>query len=87
MVRFRDWEDGDSSLEADDDEESPDDDDEEPTISCPYCHREVHEDSQRCPHCANYISKEDAPPERKPWWIIVGVIACLYVVYRWNVWW
>jgi hypothetical protein len=65
----------------------PDEDDEEPTIPCPYCRREIHEDSQRCPYCEKYVSEEDAPSARKPWWIIIGVVACLYVVYRWNVWW
>jgi hypothetical protein len=75
-------------MEDDDEEEDwPDEDDEEPTIPCPYCRREILEDPERCPHCKHYISKEDAPPERKPWWIIVGVIVCLYVVYRWNAWW
>jgi hypothetical protein len=55
----------------------------EPTVPCPYCKREIHEDSQRCPHCGNYLSEEDAPPSRKPWWLILGVIVCLYLVYRW----
>jgi hypothetical protein len=67
------------------DDESDDDDDDEPTIPCPYCRREIHEDSQRCPYCEQYISTEDAPPSRKPWWLIAGVAACLYVVYRWVV--
>ncbi len=88
MPRWGDWEDDDPGMAHDpEDEDWPDDDDEEPTISCPYCHREVLEEAERCPHCEHYISKEDTPPERKPWWIILGVIACLYVVYRWNVWW
>jgi hypothetical protein len=60
-------------------------DDDEPTIACPYCQREIHEDSPRCPHCENYISEEDAPPARKPWWIILGAGLCLYVIYRWIV--
>jgi hypothetical protein len=56
----------------------------ENTIPCPYCKREIHEDSVRCPHCENYLSEEDEKtPSRKPWWLIVGVIVCLYVVYRW----
>jgi hypothetical protein len=50
---------------------------------CPYCGRDVLEESERCPYCEHYISKEDAPHERKPIWIWLGVAACLYVVYRW----
>jgi hypothetical protein len=29
------------------------------------------------------VSEEDAPPQRKPWWMVLGAIVCLYVVYRW----
>jgi hypothetical protein len=60
-----------------------DDDDEEPTIPCPHCRRPIHEESQRCPYCGNYISEEDIAPGRKPWWIIIGALLVLYVVYRW----
>jgi hypothetical protein len=60
-----------------------DGDNDKSTIPCPYCRREIHEQSQRCPCCEQYISQEDAPPGRKPWWLIAGVVACLYVVYRW----
>jgi hypothetical protein len=71
---------------ADDDDEDfePDDRDaDEPTVPCPYCRREMLEDSPRCPYCGNYISREDAPPSRKPWWIILGGLAVLYIVYHW----
>ena len=64
-------------------DEAPDSDDETPTRACPYCRRQIYEDAQRCPYCENYISADDAPPPRKPWWIIVGALVCLYVVYRW----
>jgi uncharacterized paraquat-inducible protein A len=68
-----------------DDEEpdEPDDDEDDDTIPCPYCKKPVHEDAQRCPHCESYISAEDAPPTRKPWWIVVGAVAVLAVVYMW----
>ncbi len=66
-----------------DDEE--DWDEEEDTISCPYCQRTIHEDSVRCPHCEQYLSTEDSSPARKPWWILVGALLCLYAVYRWIV--
>ena len=61
------------------------DDQEEATIACPYCQRQIHEDSPRCPHCEQYLSEEDAPPAHKPWWIIVGALLCLYAVYHWIV--
>ena len=65
------------------DDEFAEDEDEEPTVPCPYCRREIHEDSQRCPYCENYLSDEDARPVRKPLWIMVGVLAALYVMYLW----
>lgn len=62
-----------------------DDDEEEATVPCPYCKKQIHEDAQRCPHCENYISEEDAPLAAKPWWIIVSVLLALYACYRWVV--
>jgi hypothetical protein len=79
LAEDEEWDD-DESDEGDDEEAS---DDDEPTIPCPYCKRQIHEDSQRCPYCDHYISKEDAPPARKPWWVILGTLLCLYIVYRW----
>jgi len=67
------------------DDEDQEEGDEDTTIPCPYCRHPIYEDSQRCPHCGNYISEEDAPAARKPWWIIVGALLGLYVVYRWIV--
>jgi uncharacterized paraquat-inducible protein A len=61
------------------------DDDDEPSIACPHCHKQIHEDSQRCPLCENYISTEDVQALRRPWLMIGGVGVCLYVVYRWIV--
>lgn len=86
MPRWRDWDDDPGTVYDPEDEDWPDDD-EEPTIPYPYCRREILEEAERCPYCEQYLSKEDAPPVRKPWWIIVGVIACLWVVYMWNARW
>lgn len=68
-----------------DEEEDWQDDDGEPLAPCPYCQREILEDVAACPYCGNYISAEDAPPARKPWWIMIGALLCLYIVYRWIV--
>ncbi len=75
------WEEDDGDEEA----WAADDDDDESIKSCPYCHRQVHEQAIRCPYCENYLSKEDAPATRKPWWMILGALLCLYALYRWIV--
>lgn len=68
----------------DDDDDAWRDDDAEATIRCPYCRADIHEDSVQCPRCGKYISEEDSPP-RKPWWVIIGTLGCLFVIYRWIV--
>ena len=55
----------------------------EPTIPCPYCRREIHEDSPQCPYCEQYILEDDASSAPKPWLIIIGVLLCLVVVWFW----
>jgi uncharacterized paraquat-inducible protein A len=69
--------------EYDDEEYDVDDQEDEATIPCPYCHEEVHEDAQWCPHCEQYISEEDAPGLAKPWWILLGAIAALVGMLWW----
>jgi hypothetical protein len=64
-------------------------DTEDDTVPCPYCREPIPEDTPRCPYCENYISEEDeaAPSTPKPWWLILGVLACLFAVYLWIVRW
>ena len=71
-----DWED-DREDERDDDSENDTDSDDEPTIPCPYCRREILEDSPRCPFCEQYISAEDSPGPRKPLWVVATALICL----------
>lgn len=80
MSRFND---DDDDWDSEEEDWESDDEESEPTIECPYCQAEIHEDSQRCPFCENYISREDSPPERKPWWIVIGVLICLILVLLW----
>ena len=68
---------------VDDEFDEGDGDDDGALEDCAYCGREIPEDAPRCPYCENYVSAEDAPYKRKPWWIVLGVIVCLYIVYRW----
>jgi hypothetical protein len=75
-----DWED-----DADgDDEWQPDDDaDDDDTIPCPHCRAPVYEGAEQCPACGNYLSEEDAPPARKPLWIVIGFALGLTVACLW----
>ena len=83
---------GDSDDERDDEDEewelegvdtSEDWDDDEPTVACPFCRRQIHEDSEQCPYCENYLTRDDFANARKPWWMLAFVALCLYIVYLW----
>lgn len=71
----------------DDDEpeygDGSDDVDEELTIPCPYCRRDILEDSPWCPYCERYISAEDHAPPQKPLWIIATALICLGIAIWW----
>ena len=67
------WDDDDADEEwVDDDEEALDDD----LLSCPSCRRSVHEDTQQCPHCGDWITPID-PSGRVRRWVWVAVIVLL----------
>jgi hypothetical protein len=78
------WDDEDD-WDASGDDRLEDDNAEGPTIPCPYCGCEIHEDSPRCPSCENYLSLEDAPTTTagKPWWFLLGTGLGLLVFLRW----
>ncbi len=78
------WVDADDELDDADYPDEPVDDEDDSTVSCPYCFRPVYEDAEQCPGCGKYLSREDAP-RRHPWWVIVGVVLCLVVIYGWIV--
>ncbi len=59
--------------------------DDEPTLPCPFCRREIHEEAERCPYCEQCISDEDRRRGAKPWWIVIGVVLCLVMMLWWLV--
>jgi predicted nucleic acid-binding Zn ribbon protein len=89
-------EDEDSDWEPDEDHYDPDepetyphglyDDDGPPTVPCPHCGADILEDSEQCPKCGSYVSKEDAPAgsgKSAAWWVLV--LLALAVVLMWIV--
>ena len=84
------WNDQDDDESVDPGLEGPDEaemSDEPAEVPCPYCGREILEDSPQCPYCGCFLSREDAPPKREWWWITALVLLILllivYVLRRW----
>lgn len=65
-----DWDD-----ESDIDGQADDEDDD--TVPCPFCKRQILEDTPRCPHCEQYLSEADFARGSKPLWVIVTAVVCL----------
>ena len=59
------------------------DDDGPPLVPCPYCEEEIAEDAERCPHCANYLSREDAPAQGKSSFVVVLMVLALLAAAYW----
>jgi hypothetical protein len=76
MTAYRDQDDDDWDTG---DDHGDDSDDGEPTVPCPYCRRDILEDSPRCPYCERYISEEDHANPKKPLWVIVTAVVCLII--------
>lgn len=77
-----DWDDDEVGDDGDDGDDV-DDSDDEPTLPCPFCRREILEDSPWCPSCERFISAEDHARLRRPVWVILTALICLGVVIRW----
>jgi len=89
-MRLRSGDDSFDGVDDDDTDEefdSGDDSADESTIPCPWCREDVYEDAVQCPACGKYLSGEDAPPVRRPLWIIVTALVCLFVVVRFLIGW
>lgn len=74
---LQDWEEPD---ESDQDDDSNDLD----TEPCPWCKKPIHEQSEWCPYCGKYISREDQPLGKRFWWTL-GVVAMVILAgLIWN---
>ena len=86
-VRSNRWDDDpDDEFEDDefDEDWSDDPDDETATIPCPSCGKDVYDDAAYCPYCNTDLAEAaERTPRRKPWWIIIGTLACLWIFWRW----
>jgi hypothetical protein len=70
----------DNELPDESDQDPAGDDSPEATEECPHCEAEVYWGAERCPACGRYLSEEDAPTERKSWFLIAVVVGLLLVI-------
>jgi hypothetical protein len=83
MTRHHDANDYEDEDEWDDDGGDDRDSDDEPTVPCPYCRREIFEDSPFCTFCERYISSVDQPGLGKPLWVVATALLCLGIAVWW----
>jgi RNA polymerase subunit RPABC4/transcription elongation factor Spt4 len=57
-------------------DEGADDDDAE-ILQCPSCRYDVHEDTQQCPHCGDWITPVYGESNSKRWFITIAVVLML----------
>lgn len=65
--------------------EDLDDSEDLPEAQCPRCRGIVTEDTQKCPHCGDWIVPQS--PSQRGWrrWVFVAVVLMmLYAVLRWT---
>jgi hypothetical protein len=67
-----------------DDSQRAEVDDSDETMPCPHCFGTIYDDSELCPHCGQYLSRESMP-FRPPLWVVLGVSIALLCVVRWVV--
>lgn len=52
-------------------------------MECPQCHRRVHEDANKCPHCGEWITPvEPSGAFSKKWWLVIAVLLMLVAMGR-----
>ena len=80
-MRFRDDRDEDDDDAWDDDSEADADlrDNDDPTVPCPFCRRDILEDTPRCPYCERYLSPDDFARRSKPLWVLITAAVCLAI--------
>jgi hypothetical protein len=64
------------------DESEADESCESEFIQCPNCRKFVSEEAERCHHCGEYISIENAPL-RVSLWLVIGMVLALAAVSVW----
>ena len=67
------------------DESDMDEDEDDPTVPCPKCRKPIHEDSEICHHCGQYIVVQQSNPGWVFWvaTILVGLMMASIFGFMW----
>lgn len=57
----------------------------ETTQPCPHCGAEIYDDSEYCPRCERFLSREEVRTPSQPRWVVVTAAVCL-VFFLWLIW-
>lgn len=80
MGRFEDY-------DEHEDDSYDDGDDDLPEMQCPSCGRAVVEDTQKCPHCGDWITPVDSTSGGlKRWLFVVAVLLMMLAMLRFVLW-
>ena len=60
------------------DPEEMDSSDEADLEVCPNCRKLISEETERCPHCGEFITLDNALLP-KPMWIVIGIVVALLI--------
>ena len=70
------WQEDDADEEWVEDEDLGSDEDD--LFHCPSCRRVVHEDTQQCPYCREWITPVDRSGARNRWvWLVAAILLIL----------
>ena len=59
-----------------------DDEAEAETVVCSHCGESIYEEAVECPYCGNYVSSSTSPWTGRPmWWLIIGGMGVVAVIY------
>ena len=50
------------------------------TEPCPFCKREIHDQTDICPHCGNFISRDDGPVQVGPVWLVTAGVLLITIL-------
>lgn len=63
-----------------DDDWQDDDDSDDGYVPCPYCGETMLEDAEYCPACDRWMTNEELPARRHPWWIIIVALVLIGLI-------